>query len=92
MQRKIKTPEGDIMYLSETIKLGHGISDKNHPEAYNKIWVLHNTEGPALLKSDGTKEYYFWGVFKGNSYEAIRELKKDQNGTPPAKNPLFKDR
>jgi hypothetical protein len=53
--------------------------------------VLHNTDGPALIKADGKKEYYFWGIFQGNTPEVIRELKRNHTGLPPAKNPLFKN-
>lgn len=92
MQKRIKTPEGDILYLHETIKLGHNVSDKNDPNAYDKIWLLHNTEGPALIKADGKKEYYFWGIFQGTSSDAIKDLKRNHVGLPPAKNPLYKTR
>jgi hypothetical protein len=91
MERKIKTPEGQIMYLSKTRKLKEGVNDKNDPNAYKEEWVLHNTDGPALIKADGKKEYYFWGIYQGNTPEVIRELKRNHTGLPPAKNPLFKN-
>ena len=92
MQRKIKTPDGDVLYISQTIRLGHSTYDKNDPTAYEKIWVLHNTDGPALIKANGKKEYHFWGIYKGDNIEAIKELKRSHTGLPPAKNPLFKTR
>ena len=65
--------------------------DKKDPKAKEKIWVLHNTEGPALI-SGGKKEYYFWGIYKGNNVEVLKDFKRNHNGLPPAKNPLFKTR
>ena len=91
MERKLKTPDGQTLYLSQTVRLGHDIHDKNDPNAYEKIWVLHNTEGPALIKADGKKEYHFWGIYQGNTHEVIKELKRNHTGLPPAKNPLFKN-
>jgi hypothetical protein len=91
MEKKLKTPDGQTMYLSKTTRLGHDIQDKNDPKAYEQVWVLHNTEGPALIKADGKKEFYFWGIFQGNSMEVIKELKRNHTGLPPAKNPLFKE-
>ena len=79
------------MYLTQTKRLGHDVKDKNDPKADEKIWVLHNTEGPALIKADGKKEYYFWGIFQGTTLEAIKELKRNHTGLSPAKNPLFKN-
>jgi hypothetical protein len=90
MERKLKTPDGQTLYLSQTKRLGHDVHDKNDPKADEKIWVLHNTEGPALIKADGKKEYYFYGTYKGNTYDAIRDFKRNHNGLPPAKNPMFK--
>jgi hypothetical protein len=92
MEKVIKTPEGTLMYLSQTTKLGHSVEDPNDPEAYKKVWVLHNTEGPAIVHSNGKKEYYFWGIFQGDNVEVIKELKRNHTGLPPAKNPLFKTR
>jgi len=92
MQRKIKTTNGETIWISETIRLGHDTYDRNDPIAYEKIWVLHNTEGPALIKKDNTKEFDFWGIFQGTNPDVIKDLKRDQIGLPPAKNPLFKDR
>lgn len=92
MQRRIKSTEGDVLWISKTIRLGHSTYDKNDPEAYEEVWVLHNTEGPALIKANGKKEYYFWGIYKGDNPEAIKELKRDSIGLPPAKNPLYKNK
>lgn len=92
MERKIKATTGETLYISETFKLGHDTYDKNDPIAYEKIWVLHNLEGPAFIKQDGTKEYYFWGIYQGNSPEVLKDLRKTQVGLPPAKNPLFNGR
>jgi hypothetical protein len=92
MEKTIKTPDGTIIHLAQTTRLGHGIDDSNDPKAKELIWVFHNFEGPAIIKSDGTKEYYFWGIFQGNDMEAIKEFKRTHTGIPPAKNPLFKNR
>lgn len=92
MQKRIKTPNGEILHYQQTIRLGHDIQDKNDPAAYDKIWVLHNIDGPALITADGKKEYYFWGIFQGNSNEAIKNIKRNHTGLPPAKNPLYKTR
>ncbi len=70
------------MYLSKTRKLKEGVNDKNDPNAYKEEWVLHNTDGPALIKPDGKKEYYFWGIYQGNTPEVIRELKRNHTGLP----------
>ena len=51
---------------------------------------LHNPDGPALIHPDGKEEYYFYGIYKGNTYDAIRDFKRNHNGLPPAKNPMFK--
>ena len=90
MEKKLKTPDGQTLYLTQTKRLRHNIHDKNDNKANEKIWVLHNTEGPALIKADGKKEYYFWGIFQGTTMEAIKELRRNHIGLPPAKNPLFK--
>ncbi len=79
------------MYLSKTKKLKEGAQDKNNPESYQESWVLHNIDGPALIKPTGEKEYYFWGIYQGNTPEVIKELKRNHTGLPPAKNPLFKN-
>lgn len=92
MQRKIKTTEGDVLYLSQTTSLGHSTFDKSSPEAKKKIWVLHNTEGPALVSSTGKKEYYFWGILQGTTLDVLKDFKRNHTGLPPAKNPLFKAR
>lgn len=92
MQRTIRTPEGDIMHLQETTRLGHDIQDKEDPQAHDKIMVLHNMDGPALIKADGKKEYYFYGIYQGTSSDVLKELKRTNTGLPPAKNPLFKSR
>jgi hypothetical protein len=91
MQRKIKTTDGTVLIISQTTRLGHDIMDKNDPRANEKIWVLHNTEGPALVSS-GKKEYYFWGMYKGNNIEVLKDFRRNHIGLPPAKNPLFKTR
>jgi hypothetical protein len=90
MQRVLRNNAGEVRVIVETIRLGHDIFDKNDPIAYKKIWVLHNTEGPALIDANGKKEYYFYGIYKGNTYDAIRDFKRNHNGLPPAKNPMFK--
>lgn len=92
MQRKIKSTEGNTYVISETTRLGRTTYDRNDPKAQEKIWVLHNTEGPAYIGADGKKEYYFWGLYQGNSAEVLKELKRNQVGLPPAKNPLFNGR
>lgn len=91
-RRRIKTPEGDILYLAKTTRLGHGISDKNDPRANEEIWVLHNFDGAAYIFADGRREYYFYGIYKGNDVDVIKEFKRNHIGLPPAKNPLFKNR
>jgi hypothetical protein len=79
------------MHLSKTRRLKEGAQEKDDPNSYEEKWVLHNTEGPALIKADGKKEYYFWGIYQGNTPEVIKELKRNHTGLPPAKNPLFKN-
>jgi len=91
MTKRIKTPDGKIMHLIQTKKLGHGIQEKEDPKSSELVWVLHNTEGPAILHPDGKKEYYFWGIFQGTSSECVAELKRNHNGIPPSKNPLYKN-
>lgn len=49
-------------------------------------------DGPALIKADGKKEYYFYGIYQGTSSDVLKELKRTNTGLPPAKNPLFKSR
>ena len=92
MQRVLRNNAGEVRVIVETIRLGHDTFDKNDPIAYEKIWVLHNTEGPALVTPDNKKEYYFWGIYKGNNVEVLKDFKRNHNGLPPAKNPLFKTR
>ena len=91
MERRIKTEKGEVLYISQTTHLGHDIMDKKDPKAKEKIWVLHNTEGPALI-SGGKKEYYFWGIYQGSNVEVMKDFRRNHNGLPPAKNPLFKTR
>jgi hypothetical protein len=90
-RKRIKTPEGDILYLAQTTRLGHGINDKNDPKANEKIWVLHNMDSAAYIHANGKREYYFWGIYKGDSSDVIKEFKRDHTGLPPAKNPMFKN-
>ena len=59
MEKKVKTTDGSTLHLSLTTRLGHDIMDKKDPKANEKIWVLHSTEGPALITPEGKKEYYF---------------------------------
>jgi hypothetical protein len=92
MEKKVKTTDGSTLHLALTTRLGHGIMDRKDPKAKEKIWVLHNTDGPALITPDNKKEYYFWGIYQGNNIETLKELKRNHNGLPPAKNPLFKTR
>lgn len=91
MERRIKTEKGEVLYISQTTRLGHDVMDKKDPRAKEKIWVLHNTEGPALI-SGGKKEYYFWGIYQGSNIEVMKDFRRNHNGLPPAKNPLFKTR
>jgi hypothetical protein len=90
MQKILRNQAGEVRYIVESICLGHYTFDKNDPIAYKKIWLLHNTEGPALIDANGKKEYYFYGIYQGKTYDAIREFKRNHNGLPPAKNPMFK--
>jgi hypothetical protein len=92
MEKKVKTTDGSTLHLSLTTRLGHDIMDKKDPKANEKIWVLHSTEGPALITPEGKKEYYFWGIYQGNNIEILKDLKRNHTGLPPAKNPLFKTR
>ena len=92
MEKRVKATNGNTYVLHKTVKLGHSITDKNHPNAYDEIWVLHNTEGPAFISSTGKKEYYFWGIFKGTTSQVIKDLKKDQIGLPPDKSSLMEGR
>ena len=99
MERRIKTAlnsisslDGSTLCLAQTTRLGHDIMDKNDPKANEKMWVLHNTEGPAVITPEGKKEYYFWGIFQGTNSEILKEFKRNHTGLPPAKNPLFKTR
>jgi len=92
MERKIKTTTGETMHLSRTTRLGHSTMDKNDPTANKKIWVLHNTEGPAMTTAEGKKEYYFWGILQGTTLDVLKDFKRNHTGLPPAKNPLFKTR
>jgi hypothetical protein len=92
MEKRIKTTDGSTLYLAQTTRLGHDVMDKKDPKAKEKIWVLHNTEGPAVITPEGKKEYYFWGIFQGTNSEILKEFKRNHTGLPPAKNPLFKTR
>ena len=91
MEKVVKTTDGSTLYLVQTTRLGHDVIDKINPKAKEKIWVLHNTEGPALI-SGGKKEYYFWGIYQGSNVEVMKDFRRNHNGLPPAKNPLFKTR
>jgi hypothetical protein len=92
MERKIKTTDGHTLIISKTKRLGHDVTDKNDPKANESIWVLHNTEGPALITPGNKKEYYFWGIYQGSTVDVIKDFKRNHTGLPPAKNPLFKTR
>lgn len=92
MERRVKTTDGHTLIISQTTRLGHDVMDKKDPKANEKIWVLHNTEGPALITPDNKKEYYFWGVYQGSNIEVIKDFRRNHTGLPPAKNPLFKTR
>jgi len=92
MNKKVKSTEGNTYFLTETTRLGRNTYDSSDPQSQEKIWVLHNLEGPAYIGADGKKEYYFWGIYQGNTAEVLRELKRNQVGLPPAKNPLFNNR
>ena len=49
---------------------------------------LHDWDGPAIVRADGTKEYYLYG--RQISLYDWKEIQRDRIGLPPAKNPLFK--
>ena len=92
MEKVVKTTDGHTLFLFQTKRLGHDIMDKNDPKANESIWVLHNTEGPALISPNKKKEYYFFGIYQGTNSDILKEFKRHHNGLPPAKNPLFKTR
>ena len=48
----------------------------------------HNWEGPAVIHPDGKTEYWIYG--KKHTKDSWLEAKRDTNGIPPAKNPMFK--
>ena len=48
----------------------------------------HNWEGPAIVRADGSEEYYLYG--KQLSLYEWKEVQRDRIGLPPAKNPMFK--
>jgi len=68
--RKIKTPEGNIMYVHEG--------------------KLHNWDGPALIKADGSEEYYLNGI--KYSKDKWKEFNKNKSGLPYYKQSGFKAR
>jgi hypothetical protein len=45
-------------------------------------------EGPAVIHPDGKTEYWIYG--KKHTKDSWLEAKRDTNGIPPAKNPMFK--
>jgi hypothetical protein len=92
MEKVVKTTDGHTLFLFQTTRLGHDVMDRNDPKANEKIWVLHSTEGPALITPNNKKEYYFFGIYQGNNPEVLKDLKRHHTGLPPAKNPLFKTR
>lgn len=92
IEKVVKTTDGSTLCIIQTTRLGHDVMDKTNPKAKEKIWVLHNTEGPALVTSAGKKEYYFFGIYQGNNSDVLKEMRRNHTGLPPAKNPLFKTR
>ena len=49
---------------------------------------LHNWEEPAVIRPDGKKEYWLFGY--QYTKDEFMDRKRDTNGIPPAKNPMFK--
>ena len=50
--------------------------------------MLHDWDGPAIVRADGKKEYYLYG--RQIPLDEWKETQRDRIGLPPAKNPLFK--